>query len=114
MSKLIPTRYGPDGCESISRLNSRSKWAQSKATLCVGDLAWILDVTTPRGLYPLARVVSLNYSDDGVPRSAVIRTRSGVYTRPLVRLIPVKTEEMDICSQSRLETGPAVMDALLT
>ena len=51
-----------------------------------GDLEWFVESTNPRGHYPLARIMSLNYGNDNTDRSANLRTFSGNYTRPLVRL----------------------------
>ena len=77
--------------EYMPTLNCRKKWHQTDkdASLSVGDMVWIVDPTTPRGYYPMARILKLNYGDDGVARSASIKTPTSEYTRPLVKLVPV-------------------------
>ena len=50
---------------------------------------WLVESTSPRGHYPLACIMSLNYGKDNTARSANLRTVSGNYTRPLVELVPV-------------------------
>ena len=54
-----------------------------------GDLVWIVEPTSPRGHYPLARVVKLNYGTDAVARSAELKTATGNLVRPVVKLAPV-------------------------
>ena len=71
-------------------LNRRSKWSsQADRQLKTGDLVWIVEPSSPRGYYPLARVVKLNFGSDAVARSAEVRTRSGNLVRPVVKLAPV-------------------------
>ena len=50
---------------------------------------WLLESTSPRGHFPLARVMSRNYGKDNTARFANVRTVSGNYTRSLVKLAPV-------------------------
>ena len=50
---------------------------------------WLVESTSLRGHYPLARIMSLNYGKDNTARSANLRTVSGNYTRPLSKLVPV-------------------------
>ena len=75
--------------EYAPTLNKREKWHSSSRSVSVGDLVWILDPSSPRGLYPLARILSLHFGDDGVARSALIKTKTGLYTRPLVKVVPL-------------------------
>ena len=76
--------------EYVPSLNKRTKWnIPSPEKLRTGDLVWIWESNSPRGYYPMARIVSLNYGKDSVARSANLRTQSGRCTRPLVKLVPV-------------------------
>ena len=76
--------------EYVPTLNKRVKWhAPPKYSLKTGDMVWLVESTSPRGHYPLARITSLNYGKDNTARSANLRTVSGNYTRPLVKLVPV-------------------------
>ena len=71
-------------------LNKRSKWySPSDRELKVNDLVWIVDAQNPRGYYPLGRILSLKYGIDGIARSADVRTKTGTYNRPVVKLVPV-------------------------
>ena len=76
--------------EYVPTLNKRVKWhALSEYSLKTGDMVWLVESTIPRGHYPLARIMSLNYGKDNTARSANLTTVSGNYTRPLVKLVPV-------------------------
>ena len=76
--------------EYVPTLNRRSKWSsQSDRQLKTGDLVWIVEPSSPRGYYPLARVVKLNFGSDAVARSAEVKTTSGNLVRPVVKLAPV-------------------------
>ena len=76
--------------EYVPTLNRRSKWSShSNRDLKTGDLVWIVEPTSPRGHYPLARVVRLNFGTDAVARSAEVRTASGNLIRPVIKLAPV-------------------------
>ena len=76
--------------EYVPSLNRRSKWSSPpERQLKSGDLVWIVDPTSPRGHYPLARVVTLNFGSDAVARSAGVKTSTGCLVRPVVMLCPV-------------------------
>ena len=76
--------------EYVPTLNRRSKWSShSNRDLKTGDLVWIVEPTSPRGHYPLARVVKPNFGTDAVARSAEVRTASGNLVRTVIKLAPV-------------------------
>ena len=76
--------------EYVPNLNRRAKWsAQSDKQLKTGDLVWIVEATSPRGYYPLARIVKLHFGSGAVARSAEVRTTSENLVRPVVKLAPV-------------------------
>ena len=74
----------------VPSLNKRVKWhTHSDFTLKTGNLVWVIEPDSPRGYYPLARIVKLNYGQDGCARSALVRTATREVTRPTVKLAPV-------------------------
>ena len=86
-ANAICTRWMP---EYIPSLNRRAKWHnQSDVKLKAGDLVWVIEPDTPRGHYPLARILRLHYGKDGCARSADIKTVTSELTRPTVKLAPV-------------------------
>ena len=76
--------------EYLPPLNRRCKWkTPSDEILKTGDLVWIIDSDSPRDYYPLARILSLRYGNDGIARSAQFQTKSDSLIRPIVNLIQV-------------------------
>ena len=76
----------------VPSLNSRTKWpSPSNRDLQTGDLVWFVEPTSPRGYYPLARVVKLNFGSDAVARSAEVRTASGNLIHPVVKFATILT-----------------------
>ena len=64
--------------EYVPALNRRSKWPKAAADeLKTGDLVWITENLSPRGLFPVGRIKRLCFGDDGFARSAEMRTKSG-------------------------------------
>ena len=55
----------------------------------VGDLVWLWEDFTPRGLWPMGRVKSNIEGSDGVVRSCEISTIYGTFTRPVNRFSKV-------------------------
>ena len=73
----------------VPSLNKRSKWpSQPERQLKTGDLVWIIEPSSPRGHYPLARVTKLNFGSDAIARSAELKTNTGRLVRPVVKLSP--------------------------
>ena len=69
---------------------SRSKWANdNQRQLQVGDLVWLVEERSKRGVYPLGRVLQVNVGSDEKVRSVQIKTREGVYTRPTCKCVPL-------------------------
>ena len=76
--------------EYVPSLNWRAKWHnQSDVNMKAGVLVWVIESDTPRGHYPLARILRLHYGNDGCARSADIKTVTSELTRPTVKLAPV-------------------------
>ena len=76
--------------EYVPTFNKRVKWhASPEYSLKTGDMVWFVESTSPRGHYPLARIMSLNFGKDNTARSANLRSVSGNYTRPLIEFVPV-------------------------
>ena len=75
--------------EFVPALHKRVKAATEYSLKTGGDMVWLVETTSPKGHCPLARIMSLNYGKDNTARYANLRTVSGNYTRPLVKLVPV-------------------------
>ena len=76
--------------EYLNLLMSRSKWANdNQRQLQVGDLVWLVEERSKRGVYPLGRVLHVNMGSDEKVRSVQIKTREGVYIRPTCKCVPL-------------------------
>ena len=79
--------------EYLPSLTERRKWLQSSASnLKKGDIVLIADPNTPRGQWPVGHIVQPIVSKDKVVRAAIVKTKSGVYQRPVVKLCLLEAE----------------------
>ena len=79
--------------EYLPSLQQRTKWAKEEPeVLKVGDLVWIIDKNTHPFNFPLGRIEELFKGDDEVVRAATVKTTTGSYKRPIVKLIAVKSD----------------------
>jgi hypothetical protein len=72
--------------EYIPNLTERIKWTRNERALHLNDLVLVADKTNERGTWPVGRVTKLMPGKDGVVRTAVVKTKSGEYTRPVIKL----------------------------
>ena len=73
----------------VLTLSQKGPLPEWKLSSFDGKPLWLVESTSTRGHYPLAHIMSLNYVKDNTACSANLRTVSGNYTRPLVKLVPV-------------------------
>ena len=64
----------------------RTKWSRESRRVQVGDVELVTDNNLPRGRWPLARVVKVFPGSDGRVRTVELKTKSGTYVRPVVKL----------------------------
>ena len=71
--------------------NKRSKLeSESERNLETGELVWLVDEFLKRSDYKMARVIeTFPGSSDGIVRSATVKTNTGTYKRPVVKLAPL-------------------------
>ena len=72
--------------EYAPTVTTRSKWCKRTTELASGDLVLIKDEKTERGIWPLGRIVKTYESKDGVVRKVDVKTKNGIYTRPVHKL----------------------------
>ena len=59
--------------EYIPELNKRTKWQRSNDELDEGDIVWVLKDFTPRGIWPLRKIVRAHRSSDGIAEASKSR-----------------------------------------
>ena len=67
-------------------LTRRRKWQDGTPSLAVGDVVVVVDSNQPRGQWPRGRLEAVHPGSDGIVRVADVRTKSGLYRRPVVKL----------------------------
>ena len=73
--------------ENLLILLKRRKWTDNiQPPLKVGDVVWVLKDLTPRGIWPLGRVVETSPGRDGEVRVAKVKTAYGSFVRPVASL----------------------------
>ena len=72
--------------EYLPQLQLRQKWLDRKPNLSVGDIVLVKDESMPRNAWPLAKITQVFTGRDGLVRSAQVKTRYSVLTRPVHKL----------------------------
>jgi Family of unknown function (DUF5641) len=72
--------------EYVPALTERRKWIRPARNIEENDIVLIIDPSTPRGLWPIGRVVKVFPGADGVVRSATVKNKDGEYRRPVAKL----------------------------
>ena len=66
-----------------------SKWYTGTSNFQVGDIVCVREGPIAPTRWPLARVIEVHPGQDGKVRVVTIRTAKGVYTRKVVKLVPL-------------------------
>ena len=72
--------------EYLPVLQERQKWLSPRRNLQKGDLVLVRFENTPRAQWPLGLVIKTYPGTDGRVRSVQIKTQTGVYDRPVVKI----------------------------
>ena len=75
--------------ENLPTLTKRSKLSKQGDSMKVNDLVWILKHLTPRGIWPLGRIVETSPGKDGPVRVVKVKTAYGTYVHPVAGLARV-------------------------
>ena len=76
--------------EWLPSLNSRKKWNSSNINHKEGDVVLVLSPDTPRGKWPLGRIVKTYPGPDGVVRVVDVKIGKNTFKRPVVKLCPIE------------------------
>ena len=72
--------------EYLPSLTQRNKWTTEARNMSQGDLVLIMDPNVARGLWQVGRILKVFPGEDGRVRTAEVKTKSGIYVRPVARL----------------------------
>lgn len=76
--------------EWLPGLNSRQKWQRENSDLKVGTIVLVISSDSPRGHWPLGRVLDIYPGRDGHVRVVKIKVGHNILTRPINKLCPVE------------------------
>ena len=76
--------------EWIPSLSARKKWRSDQVDLKVGDVIIVMSPDTPRGKWPLERVVKVFPGKDSRVRVVDVQVGKTVLWRPIVKLCPLE------------------------
>lgn len=71
----------------VQSLQARQKWQATPADIAEDCVVMIADPHLPRALWPIGKVVKTHPSPDGHIRSADVKVKERIYTRPVARLV---------------------------
>ena len=78
----------------VPLLQTRSEpLVRQRPNLQIGDIVLLVDDSVPRGRWLLGRIVQVRVSRDGLVRSARVKMKSAVLTRPITKLVKIVDAE---------------------
>ena len=73
--------------EYLPLLQKRQKWNRSRRNFASGDIVLVVNETTPRSSWPLARITHVYPDANGHVRKVKLRTKSSILERPVDKCI---------------------------
>ena len=72
----------------VRAMQQRNKWTTRRENIKIGELVLILDpsLLQDNGKWPIGRVINTHPGTDGLTRVATVKTATGEYVRPIVKL----------------------------
>lgn len=77
--------------EYLPLLQKRSKWVEKHRNLQVNDTVIIVDESLPRNCWLLGRVIKTSPGSDGLVRTVEVKTKNGVFLRPVHKICIVES-----------------------
>ena len=81
--------------EWIPSLHPRTKWRRERRDLKKDDIVLVVSTDTPRGRWPLARVIDVFPGRDSHVRVVQLRLGNKIITRPISKVCPLKPADGD-------------------
>ena len=78
--------------EWLPGLSIRKKWHRERRDVQVGEVVLVISPDTPRGNWPLGRVLEVYPGDDGRVCVVKVQVGEGTLTRPVTKLCPLEGE----------------------
>ena len=78
--------------EWLPGLSARKKWHRERRNIQKGEVVLLISPDTPRGSWPMGRVVEIYPGDDGRVRVVKVQVGQGTLIRPISKLCPLEGE----------------------
>src|SRR5277367_6253257 len=88
--------------EYLSSLQARTKWQDDRPNFQVGDLILLKSENLPPLNRPLGRITEIHPGRDQRVRAVTLRTASGIYQRPITKLVRLPYP----CAEENSSRGP--------
>ena len=79
--------------EYLPLLQQRQKWTHPEHNLSINDVVLVVDNNLPRNVWLMGRVVEVFPDKSGFVRTARVRTKNSIITRPIVKLVLLTRED---------------------
>lgn len=79
--------------EYLNNLQQRHKWNQNVKNLVKGQLVLVKEDNLPPLMWTIGRIVDTIQGNDGIVRVVTIRTKTGTYDRPVVKVCPLPIQD---------------------
>ena len=81
--------------EWLPTLNRRTKWQKEQKDVQVNDVVLVIDPDTPRGQWPLGRVLEVYPGKDNHARAVKVQVGRKELIRPVVKICPLECAKDD-------------------
>lgn len=92
LDSLVQSYWKRWHTEYLSNLQTSQKWNTPSMPIKVGMIVILMKENAPPLFWPLGIIEEVYPGTDGVVRVASIKTKSGTYKRPVVRLCPLPSQ----------------------
>ena len=99
--------------EIAPRLNVTTKWCRcSPGNVAIGDIFLVIENSSPRGKWPMGRVMSMFLGRDGIVRMCEVKV-NGKRKRAVRRLIPLDVEPLNLDGLEQQSLVAVSLDTLM-
>ena len=98
MDNLIRDFWKKWSTEYLSNLQQRKKWQTGQPNIDINDVVIIKEENTPPTQWPMGRITKVFDGNDKIVRVVELKTSSGLFIRPVNKLVLLMKEDIDMPS----------------
>lgn len=91
--------------EYLTRMQERPKWLRQSTNFEINDMVLIKDERLPPLQWLLARVIDLHPGPDNIVRVVTLRTKNGIFKRPITKLCRLPIEKHTSMNETSEDTA---------